>query len=50
MGESNGEFRTDESGFIKIPVEPGGYIVQEVKSKPGYLLDDVWLLRFSSIR
>ncbi len=40
VGESNGEFRTDESGFIKIPVEPGGYIVQEVKSKPGYLLDD----------
>ena len=40
VGESNGEFRTDESGFIKIPVEPGGYIVQEVKSKPGFLLDD----------
>ncbi len=40
VGESNGEFRTDEAGFIKIPVEPGGYIVQEVKSKPGFLLDD----------
>ena len=40
VGESNGEFRTDESGFIKIPVEPGSYIVQEVKSKPGFLLDD----------
>ena len=40
VGESNGEFRTDESGFIKIPVEPGAYIVQEVKSKPGFLLDD----------
>ena len=41
VGESNGEFRTDESGFIKIPVEPGSYIVQEVKSKPGFLLDDM---------
>ena len=40
VGESNGEFRTDEEGFIKIPVEPGSYIVQEVKSKPGFLLDD----------
>ena len=40
VGESNGEFRTDEAGFIKIPVEPGSYIVQEVKSKPGFLLDD----------
>ena len=40
VGESNGEFRTDESGFIKIPVEPGSYIVQEVRSKPGFLLDD----------
>ncbi len=40
VGESNGEFRTDENGFIKIPVEPGSYIVQEVKSKPGFLLDD----------
>jgi hypothetical protein len=40
VGESNGEFRTDEAGFIKIPVEPGSYIVQEVKCKPGFLLDD----------
>lgn len=40
VGESNGEFRTSEDGFIKIPVEPGSYIVQEVKSKPGFLLDD----------
>ena len=40
VGDSNGEFRTDEAGFIKIPVEPGSYIVQEVKSKPGFLLDD----------
>ena len=39
VGASNGEFRTDEAGFIKIPVEPGAYIVQEVKSKPGFLLD-----------
>ena len=40
VGESNGEFRTDENGFIKVDVEPGSYIVQEVKSKPGFLLDD----------
>ena len=40
VGDSNGEFRTDENGFIKVAVEPGGYIVQEVKSKPGFLLDD----------
>ncbi|MEY8420576.1 SpaA isopeptide-forming pilin-related protein [Oscillospiraceae bacterium 44-5] len=40
VGTSNGEFRTDENGFIKVDVEPGSYIVQEVSAKPGYLLDD----------
>lgn len=40
VGESNGEFRTDENGFVKVDVEPGSYIVQEIKSKPGFLLDD----------
>ncbi len=40
VGESNGEFRTDENGFIKVDVEPGSYIVQEVKAKSGFLLDD----------
>ncbi len=41
VGVSNGEFRTDENGYISIPeLEPGGYIVQEVKAKDGYLLDD----------
>ncbi|MCI9166462.1 MAG: hypothetical protein HFF64_10765 [Oscillospiraceae bacterium] len=40
VGNSNGEFRTDENGFVKVDVEPGSYIVQEVKSKPGFLLDD----------
>ena len=40
VGESNGEFRTDENGFIKVDVEPGSYIIQEVSTKPGFLLDD----------
>ena len=41
VGNSNGEFRTDERGFISLPdLEPGGYIVREVQAKPGYLLDD----------
>ena len=41
VGTSNGEYRTDERGFITIPdLEPGGYVVQEVKAKPGFLLDD----------
>ena len=41
VGNSNGEFRTDERGFISLPdLEPGGYIVREVQAKPSYLLDD----------
>ena len=41
VGTSNGEFRTDENGYITIPdLEPGGYVVQEVKAKEGYLLDN----------
>ena len=41
VGTSNGEFRTDENGYITIPdLEPGGYVVQEVKTKDGYLLDN----------
>ena len=41
VGTSNGEFRTDENGYITIPdLEPGGYVVQEVKAKDGYLLDN----------
>lgn len=41
VGSSNGEFRTDENGYITIPdLEPGGYVVQEVKAKEGYLLDN----------
>jgi len=41
VGTSNGEYRTDERGFIMIPdLDPGGYIVQEVKAKPGFLLDN----------
>lgn len=41
VGNSNGEFRTDERGFISLPgLEPGSYIVREVQAKTGYLLDD----------
>ena len=41
VGNSNGEYRTDERGFISLPgLEPGSYIVREVQAKPGYLLDD----------
>ena len=40
VGESNGEYRTDETGSIYIPKLIGGYIVQEVKAKEGYLLDN----------
>ena len=40
VGESNGEYRTDETGSIYIPQLIGGYIVQEVKAKDGYLLDN----------
>ena len=41
VGNSNGEYRTDERGFISLPsLEPGSYIVREVQAKTGYLLDD----------
>ena len=41
VGNSNGEFRTDENGYISIPdPEPGSYVVQEVKAKDGYVLDN----------
>ena len=41
VGTSNGEYRTDSNGYISIPdLEPGTYIVQEVQTKSGYLLDD----------
>ncbi|MDE7243319.1 MAG: hypothetical protein K2O18_04980, partial [Oscillospiraceae bacterium] len=41
VGTTNGEFRTDERGFITISdVQPGDYIITEVKAKTGYLLDD----------
>lgn len=40
IGENNGEFRTDETGTIYIPQLVGGYIVQEIKTKDGYILDD----------
>ena len=41
VGNNNGEFRTDEKGYISIPgLKPGSYIVQEVQTRTGYLLDD----------
>ena len=40
VGTSNGEYQTDEKGYISLPdLEPGSYIVSEVKAKTGYLLD-----------
>lgn len=40
VGESNGEYRTDETGTIYIPQLVGGFIVQEIKTKDGYILDN----------
>lgn len=41
FGESNGEYRTDEQGFISIPdIQPGSYVIQEMQAKPGYLIDN----------
>lgn len=40
VGESNGEYRTDETGSIYIPQLIGGFIVQEIKTKDGYILDN----------
>ena len=41
VGNSNGEFRTDERGYISLPdLEPGSYLVREVRAKTGYLLDN----------
>ena len=40
VGESGGEYRTDETGTIYIPNLVGGYIVSEVKAKDGYMLDN----------
>lgn len=41
VGAGNGEYRTDENGYISIPdLKPGGYVVKEVKAKDGYVLDD----------
>ncbi len=41
IGTSNGEFETDEKGYISLPdLAPGSYIVTETQSKTGYLLDN----------
>lgn len=40
FGESNGEYHTDEQGFISLPdIQPGSYVIQEMQAKPGYLID-----------
>ena len=40
VGNSNGEYQTDAQGYISLPdLEPGSYIVSELKAKTGYLLD-----------
>ena len=41
IGTSNGEFETDEKGYISLPnLAPGSYIVTETQAKAGYLLDN----------
>lgn len=41
VGTGNGEYRTDEKGYITIPnLKPASYIVSEVAAKENYLLDD----------
>ena len=41
VGNGNGEYRTDEKGYITIPnLKPASYIVREVQAKENYLLDD----------
>lgn len=41
VDESNGEFRTDENGYIFIPgLAPGAFVAQEVQTKDGYVLDN----------
>jgi len=40
VGSSNGEFVTDSRGYISITdIEPDTYIVEEVQTKSGYVLD-----------
>lgn len=41
VGESTGEYRTDENGYISIRgLKPDTYIIKEIKAKDGYILDD----------
>ena len=41
VGNSGGEYRTDERGYITInDVKPSSLIVTEIKAPDGYLLDD----------
>ncbi len=41
VGKGNGIFKTDETGTITIPnLQKGSYIVEEIKSPEGYLLEN----------
>ena len=41
VGKGNGIFKTDETGTITIPnLQKGSYIVEEIKSPDGYLLEN----------
>ncbi len=41
IGTSNGKYRTNEFGYISITdLQPGTYIVKEIETKKGYVLDD----------
>ena len=41
VGNTGGEYRTDERGYISIPdVKPSSLIVTEIKAPDGYLLDN----------
>lgn len=41
VGTSNGEYHTDEYGYISLTdLNPGTYVVKEVQAKKGYILDD----------
>ena len=38
-GERIGNYRTDKSGLIYVPLSPGWYVVSEVKAPDGYILN-----------
>lgn len=41
VGDANGEYTTGSAGTVRISgLPPATYVVQELRAKPGYLLDD----------